>query len=201
LTAGNLPSKFEEHDGAGGRARRLPRSRREGEGVKARRAAADDSGAVRKPLIAILASVGVLGALTAAGCAGLRLAGDGKTPKPDAGAAAAPAKQAESAPDTFGPDGLREAALSLVPPVAAELPTEEDLDEKDCTAGVDERPPPCISFFFPTRGVTRAERERAVKETARQNGWETWRRKGLSEGFMWFRRGPYRARSLSRKAW
>jgi hypothetical protein len=152
---------------------------------------------VGKPLTVILASVGVLAALAVAAYAGLRLGGEGDAPKPDAPAAAGPTKQAaesDVAPDTSGPEGLREAALSLVPPVAAEPPTEEDLREKDCTAGVEERPPPCIHFFFPTEGVTLAERERAVHENAVRNGWRPWRRKGLSEGFTWLRRGPYRAR-------
>jgi hypothetical protein len=81
-----------------------------------------------------------------------------------------------------------------VPPVAAEPPRAEDLAEKDCTAGVDERPPPCIDFFFPTRGVPLAERERSVAETAARNGWKPWQRKGLPEGVLYFTRGPYRAR-------
>jgi hypothetical protein len=155
---------------------------------------------VGKPLTVILAFVGVLVALAAAAYAGLRLGGEGDAPRPDARAGAAPAEQAEAEPktdtdaETAGPEGLREAALSLVPPIASEPPSEEDLSEKDCTAGVEERPPPCISFFFRTDGVTLAERERAVHENAAENGWEPWRRKGLSEGFTWLRRGPYRAR-------
>jgi hypothetical protein len=168
-------------------------------GVKSDGSRADDRNAVGKPLTVILASVGVLAALAAAAYAGLRLGGENDAPGPDTRATADPAKQAadtetERETETAGPEGLREAALSLVPAIASEPPSEDDLAEKDCTAGVDERPPPCIHFFFPTQGVTLAERERAVHENAVRNGWRPWRRKGLSEGFTWLRRGPYRAR-------
>jgi hypothetical protein len=150
---------------------------------------------VRNPFALVLLAAGVLAALTAAGYAGLRLAGDEDPPSPDGGAATAPGNQVvEAEPEDAGPRGLREATLSLVPPIASEPPSEEDLREKDCTAGVEERPPPCIHFFFPTHGVTLSERERAVHENAVRNGWRPWRRKGLSEGFTWLRRGPYRAR-------
>ena len=147
------------------------------------------------PLTAVLAGAAVLAALGASAYAGLRLGGEADTPRPDARAAGEPVQQASgTTPETSGPEGLREAALSLVPPVAAEPPKAEDLAEKDCTAGLDERPPPCIDFFFPTRGVPLAERERSVAETVAQNGWKPWRRKGLPEGFLYFTRGPYRAR-------
>jgi hypothetical protein len=156
---------------------------------------ADEKEAVRKPFVLVVVAAGIVAALAAAAYAGLRLGGEGVAPRPDARAAADPAKQAaEPEPETTGPEGLREAALSLVPPMASERPSDEDLAEKDCTAGVEERPPPCIHFFFPTHGVTLAERERAVNENAAQSGWKPWRRKGLSDGFMWLRRGPYRAR-------
>ena len=148
-----------------------------------------------KPLTAVLAAVAVLAALAAAAYAGLRLGGEGDAPRPDARAAGQPGKNAvETTSEPSGPEGLREAALSLVPPVATEPPAEEDLAEKDCTAGLEERPPPCVDFFFPTRCGPRAERERGIAETAARNGWKPWRREGLPQGFHSFPRGPYRAR-------
>jgi hypothetical protein len=166
--------------------------------VKADGGRADDTQAVRKPLIVILASVGVLVALAAAGYAGLRLGGEADVSNSEGRGGVQPAKQAgdtepESEAKAGGPEGLREAALSLVPPIASEPPSEEDLAEKDCTAGVDERPPPCINFFFPTKGVPLAARRRAVNENAARNGWRRWR-KGSRDGFIYFRRGPYQAR-------
>ncbi len=150
---------------------------------------------MRKTLVLIVLAVGVVAALAAAGYAGMRLAGDAEDPGPDDRPPTHPARQvAADAEETHGAEGLREVALSLVPPSASEPPSEKDLSEKDCTAGVDERPPPCIHFFFPTRGVPLAERRRAVHENAAQNGWRLWPRPGSPDGFIYFRRGPYRAR-------
>jgi hypothetical protein len=150
---------------------------------------------VRKPLTVILAFLAVLAALAAAGYAGLLLGGEGATPPSERGAASQPENEpAASEREPSGPEGLREAALSLVPPIASEPPSEEDLAEKDCTAGVEERPPPCVQFFFPTEGVPFAERERAVRENAAGNGWRPWPRPDSPDGFIYFRRGPYRAR-------
>ena len=150
---------------------------------------------MRKALVLAVLGAGVLAALAAAGYAGMRLAGDAEDPGPDVRPSARPAQQvAADAEETDGPEALREAALSLVPPTASEPPSDEDLSEKDCTAGVDERPPPCIHFFFPTRGVPLAERRRAVHENAAQNSWRPWPRPGSPDGFIYFRRGPYRAR-------
>ena len=145
-----------------------------------------------RSLTHVLVALAVLAALAAAAYGGLRLGGEGETPKQDAREAVSTTPdEPASEPETGGPEGLREAALSLVPPVASEQPTEEDLAEKDCTAGVVERPPPCIHFFFPTKGVTLAERKRAVKETAAANG---WKRERGPNGFLYFSRGSYSAR-------
>jgi hypothetical protein len=149
---------------------------------------------VAKPLIAVLAVLGVGAALGAAGYAGLRLAGEPEVPNPGAGVASEPGDNgAEHSPDEGGPEGLRAAALSLVPPIASRAPDDADLSEKDCTAGLEERAPPCIHFFFPTEGVPLGERQRAVRGNAAQNGWRPWRR-NAKDGFVYFRQGPYRAR-------